>query len=71
METIESYNDLMLIKKVLTEMELYRNKANSKNDHPPSDYHIRVCQSMLAEIAGFNKRSEWCNEKCLGIEIRL
>lgn len=40
----------------LAAMEAYRLKGGS-ND--PPDYAIRVCQSILAEVLGFNDRIMW------------
>lgn len=43
----------------LAAMEAYRLKGG---DNDPPDYAIRVCQSILAEVLGFNDRVMWTGE---------
>lgn len=40
----------------LAAMEAYRLKGG---DNDPPDYAIRVCQSILADVLGFNDRVMW------------
>ena len=44
---------------LLKKLEQYRSDINKRNDYPPSDYHIRVCEAIIATELGFDGRSEW------------
>ena len=59
------------LKEALVKMEQYRNAINERNDYPPSDYHVRVCQGIIANLLGFEHRIEWNNDKYLGFETKL
>jgi hypothetical protein len=60
-----------VLKEILIEIEHLRNKANEKNDFPPSDYPYRPCQAIIAERLGFESRIEWNNDNYLGIKVKL
>ena len=60
-----------VLKEVLIEIEHLRNRANEKNDFPPSDYPYRPCQAIIAERLGFDNRAEWCNDEFMGFETKL
>ena len=60
-----------VLKEVLIEIEHCRNRANEKNDYPPSDYPYRPCQAIIAERLGFEHRAEWHTDEFLGFEAKL
>jgi hypothetical protein len=47
---------------LLKQIEEYRSGINEKNDYPPSDYHVRVCEAFIAKMLGFSSRAEWTSE---------
>jgi hypothetical protein len=60
-----------VLKDILTQIEHLRNTANAKNDFPPSDYHFRPCQAIIAEKLGFEARIEWNNDDYMGFDVRI
>ena len=60
-----------VLKDILISIEHMRNRANERQDYPPSDYPYRPCQAIIAEKLGFEHRIEWNNERYLGFETKL
>ncbi|OPX89041.1 MAG: hypothetical protein A4E53_01649 [Pelotomaculum sp. PtaB.Bin104] len=60
-----------LLKQALIEIEQVRQRANDNHDFPPSDYHSRVCQAIIAEKLGFDNRAQWHTQEYLGIEVKI
>ncbi len=48
-----------ILDKILKDIEDYRDMINNRNDYPASDYHIRVCEGIVAKYAGYEHRAEW------------
>ena len=44
---------------ILAEMEDFRDSVNKRNDYPPSDWSIRVCEAIVARHAGYDDRYSW------------
>ena len=60
-----------VLRQVLIELEMQRNRANEKCDYPPSDYPYRAGQAIVAEKLGFEHRAEWQTKEFLNIKIKL
>ncbi len=48
-----------IIDKILKELEDYRDLVNEKNDFPPSDHLVRVCEAIVARYGGYDDRWSW------------
>lgn len=44
---------------ILKELEDFRDQVNIRNDYPPSDWSIRVCEAIIARKAGYEDRESW------------
>ena len=60
-----------VLKDILISIEHIRNRANERQDYPPSDYPYRPCQAIIAEKLGFENRIEWNNKEYMGFETKL
>jgi hypothetical protein len=60
-----------VLKNILCQIEHIRQRANEKNDYPPSDYPYRPCQAIIAEKLGFEGRAEWETDEFFGFEAKL
>jgi len=70
-KSIYSEETKKVLRDILCEIEHIRQRANERNDFPPSDYPYRPCQAIIAEKLGFEHRAEWATDEFFGFEAKL